>query len=280
MRAIPVLKRMLLLVLEAIVGLLVLFPVLWVISTSLKAQNEVFTFPPQLIPGVFHWENYAQAWALLPFGQEFLNSFMISAPCAVFSVLLCSMAAYAFTRIRFAGRGLVFAIYLSTLMVPQVVRLIPSYIVLKNVGLLNSYAGVIIPQIAWMLPFGCFLIQQFLKPIPIALDEAARIDGAGHVRIFLQIIMPNAVPAMLTLGTYVFLSAWNNLIWTMVVVTKERFRTVTLGLATMTGPSVDFVPPWNYVMGATLIAIVPILILYIFFQKYFIQSVALSGVKG
>lgn len=263
-----------------LLALLILVPVVWVISTSLKPDNELFITPPTFLPNQWRFDNYLAGWALIPFARYFLSSFLVSIPTAACSVLVCSMAAYAFTRIRFKGRNLVFTLYLSTLMVPQVVRLIPSFIMIKDLKLLNTYTGIVIPQIAWMVPFGSFMIRQFLIALPTALDESAQIDGASNLRIFLQIIMPNVVPAMLTLGIYAFISSWNNLIWTMVAVSKESYRTVTLGLATLTGPSVDFVPPWNLVMAATVISILPILILFLFFQKYFIQSVAMTGVKG
>ena len=209
-----------------------------------------------------------------------IHSFMVSVPTAVLTVVLCSMAAYALTRMNFKYATAVFFLYLSTMMVPQVVRLIPSFILVKNMGLMNRYTGLIFPLVAWAIPFGTFLIRQFFLGIPKELNEAAYVDGAGHFRIFLQVIVPNAVPGMLTLGTYVFLQSWNNLMWPLVALNKSEMFPITLAMASLTGPSVEFIPPWNEVMAATLISILPILLLYLFLQKYFIQSVALSGVKG
>ena len=272
-------KGILLTAVAVLAALLVLVPFLWVLSTALKPDNELFLFPPRLLPGEFAWNNFADAWHLLDFPRYFFNSFMVTVPTAFFTVVVCSLAAYAFTRMNFKLRNAMFLLYLSTMMIPQVVRLIPSFIIVKNLHMLNSDAGMILPQIAWSIPFGTFLIRQFFLGIPKELDESARIDGAGHVRIFRSILVPNAVPAMVTLATYIFITSWNNLIWMLVVVSKQEKFTITLGLATMTGPSVDFIPPWNEIMAATLISILPVFILYLFFQKYFIQSVAMSGIK-
>jgi ABC-type glycerol-3-phosphate transport system permease component len=266
-------------VIATIIGVIMLVPFLWTLSTSLKSNDELFIYPPKLLPVIPMIKNYIAGWNLIPFPRYFLNSFMVSIPTVLLVIMCCSLAAFAFVRIPFKFRNAIFIIYLSTFMVPQVVRLIPSYIIVKNLGMLNQYSGMIVPQVAWFIPFGTFLIRQFLLAVPIELDEAAYIDGAGRLRIFWQIIMPNVKPAMLTLGIYVFISVWNNLIWMLVVTSKDTMRTVTLGLATMTGPSVDFVPPWNEVMAATIISILPVLVLFVFFQKYFIQSVALSGIK-
>lgn len=162
----------------------------------------------------------------------------------------------------------------------MVVRLIPSFILIKNLNLMNRYLGLILPLTAWSVPFGTFLIRQFFIGIPKELNEAAYVDGAGHFQIFGRVILPNAVPGMLTLGVYVFLQSWNNLLWPLVALNEEEMFPVTLTMASLTGPSVEFIPPWNEVMAATIISVLPILILYLFLQKYFIQSVTLSGVKG
>lgn len=263
-----------------LIAIVVLFPFCWVLSTALKNNTELFIYPPKLIPGEIMWSNFAKAWTLIDFPRSFLNSFIVSVPTAVLTVLVCSMAAYALTRMKFRHANLVFFIYLSTMMVPMVVRLIPSFILIKNLNLMNRYLGLILPLTAWSVPFGTFLIRQFFIGIPKELNEAAYVDGAGHFQIFGRVILPNAVPGMLTLGVYVFLQSWNNLLWPLVALNEEEMFPVTLAMASLTGPSVEFIPPWNEVMAATIISVLPILILYLFLQKYFIQSVTLSGVKG
>lgn len=273
-------KKILLYAAALAMAAVILTPFLWVLSTALKSDSELFVFPPRLFPEKMMWENFGKAWHLIDFKQSFLNSFLVTVPTSLMTVLFCAMAAYAFTRMKFKRKNAVFLFYLSTMMIPQVVRLIPSFALVKDMGLLNSYTGMILPLVAWSIPFGTFLIRQFFMGIPKELDESAKIDGAGHFRIFFSIILPNAIPAMMTLGTYIFITSWNNLIWMLVSVSKEQKYTITLALATMTGPSVDFIPPWNQVMAATLISIVPVLIMYLLLQKYFIQSVSMSGIKG
>lgn len=256
-----------------------ILPFAYVLSISLKTKNDLYVFPPELFTKNIQLENFIDAWKLFDFPRAFLNSFAVSVPTTLITVLFCSLAAYAFTRLRFRGRNLIFAFYLSTMMIPIVVRLIPSYMLINKLRLLNTYVGQILPLTAWSIPFGTFLMRQFVAAVPIQLDEAAQIDGASFYRIFWQIVAPNAKSGMVTLGIYVFISSWNNLLWTLLVVNKEKMWTTTLALASITGPSVEYVPPWNQTMAAMLIAIVPILLLYVFFQKYFVQSVAMSGIK-
>ena len=268
------------LLLTLVVTIIVLYPFVWVLSTALKNNTELFVFPPKMIPDQAVWRNFIDAWRLIDFPRSFFNSFMVSVPTALLTVVVCSMAAYAMTRMKFKYATAVFMICLSTMMIPMVVRLIPSFILVKNMGLMNTYLGLILPLTAWSVPFGTFLIRQFFLVLPKELNEAAYVDGASHFQIFIRIILPNTVPGMITLGTYVFLQSWNNLLWPLVALNKESMYPVTLAMASLTGPSVEFIPPWNQVMAATLISILPILILYLLLQKYFIQSVALSGVKG
>ena len=275
-----IINNTILLVAALFISLLVFYPFCWVLSTALKGQSELFTFPLKLFPEKPLWGNFVDAWGLIDFARSFFNSFMVSVPTAVLTVLFCTMAAYALTKMNFKYASLVFVLYLSTMMVPQIVRLIPSFILIKNMGLINSYPGLVFPMVAWAIPFGTFLIRQFFIGIPKELNEAAYVDGANHFQIFWRIIIPNARAGMITLGTYVFLQSWNNLLWPLVATNDSKMFTVTLSMATLTGPSVEFIPPWNQVMAATLISILPVLVLYLFLQKYFIQSVTMSGVKG
>lgn len=260
-------------------ALITLLPFAYVLSISLKTKNDLYVFPPELFTKNIQLQNFVDAWRLFDFPRAFFNSFAVSVPTTLLTVLLCSLASFAFSRLRFRGKNLVFALYLSTMMIPIVVRLIPSYMLITKLKLLNTYIGQILPLTAWSIPFGTFLMRQFIAAVPIQLDEAAKIDGAGFSRIFWQIVAPNAKSGMITLGIYVFISSWNNLLWTLLVVNKEKMWTITLALASITGPSVEYVPPWNQTMAAMLIAIVPVLLLYIFFQRYFVQSVAMSGIK-
>lgn len=256
-----------------------LMPFLYVLSTAVKSKSELYLFPPELFTKNAQWINFSDAWKLFDFPTCFLNSFLVAVPTTLLTILFCCMAAYAFSRLRFRGKNVVFALYLSTMMIPIAVRLIPSYMLINKLDLLNTYTGQILPLTAWSIPFGTFLMRQFVSSVPRELDEAAKIDGANPLRIFCSIIIPNTKAGLATLGTYVFISTWNNLLWTMLAVNKEEKWTITLALASITGPSVEYVPPWNQVMAAMLISIVPILILYLLLQKYFVQSVAMSGIK-
>ena len=165
------------------------------------------------------------------------------------------------------------------MMIPITVRLIPSYALCKQLRLLDTYAGMILPQVAWSIPFGTFLMRQFYFGIPKELDEAAKIDGASHFQIFTRILMPLTKSSMATLGTYTFISVWNNLIWMLLVVTSTSKWTITLGISSICGASVVKQPTWNLIMGVIVIGMLPVLILFFAFQKYFMQSVAATGIK-
>lgn len=257
----------------------VLFPFLYILATALKSDFDLATSVGRILPKEVQWKNFVEAWKLLDFPTCFFNSFVVAMIVTVLTVLFCSMAAYVFTRLEFKGRNIVFILYLSTMMIPITVRLIPSYALCKQWGLLDTYAGMILPQVAWSIPFGTFLMRQFYFGIPKELDEAAKLDGATHFQIFTRILMPLTKSSMVTLGTYTFISAWNNLIWMLLVVTSTSKWTVTLGISSICGASVVKQPTWNLIMGVIVIGMLPVLLLFFAFQKYFMQSVAATGIK-
>ena len=180
----------------------VLFPFLYILATALKSDSDLATSVGRILPKEVQWSNFAKAWKLLDFPTCFLNSFVVAIVVTLLTILFCSMAAYVFTRLEFKGRNVVFILYLSTMMIPITVRLIPSYALCKQLRLLDTYAGMILPQVAWSIPFGTFLMRQFYFGIPKELDEAAKIDGASHFQIFTRILMPLTKSSMATLGTY------------------------------------------------------------------------------
>lgn len=257
----------------------VLFPFLYILATALKSDSALATSVGRILPKEVQWSNFAKAWKLLDFPTCFLNSFVVAIVVTLLTILFCSMAAYVFTRLEFKGRNVVFILYLSTMMIPITVRLIPSYALCKQLRLLDTYAGMILPQVAWSIPFGTFLMRQFYFGIPKELDEAAKIDGASHFQIFTRILMPLTKSSMATLGTYTFISVWNNLIWMLLVVTSTSKWTITLGISSICGASVVKQPTWNLIMGVIVIGMLPVLILFFAFQKYFMQSVAATGIK-
>ncbi len=263
----------------AVLVFVIFFPFLYILATALKSDADLATSVGRILPEQLQWGNLAKAWKLLDFPKAFMNSFVVAIAVTALTIFLCSLAAYVFTRLEFKGKNLVFILYLSTMMIPITVRLIPSYLLCRQLNLLNTYSGMILPQVAWAIPFGTFLMRQFYMGIPKQLDEAAKIDGATHFQIFSRILMPLTKGSMTTLGTYTFISAWNNLIWMLLVVQSERKWTVTLGISSICGASVVKQPTWNLIMGVIVIGMIPVLILFFVFQKYFMQSVAATGIK-
>ncbi|MDD2970118.1 MAG: carbohydrate ABC transporter permease [Lachnospiraceae bacterium] len=262
-----------------ILAIIIIFPFVYILSTSLKSDADLATSVGRILPKTLQWSNFSEAWKLLDFPRCFLNSFVVAVVVTFLTIVLCSMAAYVFTRLEFKGRNLLFILYLSTMMIPITVRLIPSYLLCKELNLLDTYAGMILPQVAWSIPFGTFLMRQFYFGIPKQLDEAAKIDGASHFQIFSRILMPLTKSSMTTLGTYTFISAWNNLIWMLLIVQSESKWTITLGISSICGASVIKQPTWNLIMSVIVIGMIPVLILFFGFQKYFMQSVAATGIK-
>ena len=195
---------------------IMLFPFVYILSTALKSDTDLATSVGRILPKAAQWENFTKAWQLLDFPKCFFNSFIVAIAVTALTIFLCSLAAYVFTRLEFKGRNIVFILYLSTMMIPITVRLIPSYNLCRNLNMLDTY--MILPQVAWSIPFGTFLMRQFYMGIPKQLDEAAKIDGANHFQIFWKILLPNTKSSMTTLGIYTFISAWNNLIWMLLSV--------------------------------------------------------------
>ena len=200
---------------------IMLFPFVYILSTALKSDTDLATSVGRILPKAVQWENFTKAWQLLDFPKCFFNSFIVAIAVTALTIFLCSLAAYVFTRLEFKGRNIVFILYLSTMMIPITVRLIPSYNLCRNLNMLDTYMGMILPQVAWSIPFGTFLMRQFYMGIPKQLDEAAKIDGANHFQIFWKILLPNTKSSMATLGIYTFISAWNNLIWMLLSVRSE-----------------------------------------------------------
>lgn len=240
---------------------IMLFPFVYILSTALKSDTDLATSVGRILPTA-QWENFTKAWQLLDFPKCFFNSFIVAIAVTALTIFLCSLAAYVFTRLEFKGRNIVFILYLSTMMIPITVRLIPSYNLCRNLNMLDTYMGMILPQVAWSIPFGTFLMRQFYMGIPKQLDEAAKIDGANHFQIFWKILLPNTKSSMTTLGIYTFISAWNNLIWMLLSVRSESKWTVTLGISSICGASVIKQPTWNLIMGVIVIGMIPVLILF------------------
>ena len=260
----------------ALVTFLMIFPLIIVVIVSFTPNAVTQTWPPKIIPSAWTLDNYTSLFQRLPIGRELLNTIVFAGAVTIISVFFDSLAAYGLSRVDFKGRGILLAVLIATMMIPAMALLIPVYKLLGSMGLVNSYLGIIIPRMADV--GGIFLLRQFFISIPKDLDNAARIDGAGEFRIFAQIILPNAVPAILTVGMFNFMGNWNDLLWPLIMTSKPETRTITAGLAMLTGHG-SSVTPYGVVMAGALISALPLLIVFFFVQKRFVGGIAMTGMK-
>lgn len=256
-------------------ALSMVLPFLWMVSTSLKTYNEAFQVPPTFIPQVPQWSNYTEVLNSVPFGRFYFNSIVTSTAITLGQLVTCSMGAYAFARLNFKGRDKIFVIYLATLMVPAQVTMIPTFIIVKWLGWIDSFKALIIPSI--FSAYGTFLLRQFYMSIPMELEEAVRIDGGGAYRCFFQIILPLTKPALATLGTFVFLFFWNNFLWPLLVTNTTEMFTLPMGIQLFAG---RFTAQWHLMMAASTMAMLPMIVVYLFAQKYFVEGIAMTGLKA
>jgi len=251
-----------------------LAPFVWMILTSLKDMSEIFVYPPQWFPTEFRFENYTKAFEAAPFGRYYFNSIFIAVTVTFGQLVTCSMAAFAFARLQFPGRNILFYLFLGTMMIPYNVTMIPSFLVLYWLGWIDTYYALIVPGLA--SAFGTFLLRQFFITIPKELEEAAYIDGATKLQVLRTIIVPLAKPALATLAVFTFMGVFNDFIWALIVINSEDMQTVQLGLAIFRD---RYLTQWDLLMAGSVTAVLPILIVFFFAQKYFIQGITLSGLK-
>lgn len=256
---------------------LMVVPFLWMVSTSLKPSGQVLSLPPQFIPEAPTLDAYRTIFDRFPMGRVLLNSTFVAVVSTLGQLIICSMSGYAFARFRFRGRETLFVIYLVTLMIPFAVTIIPQFIVVRNLGWINSYAGLIVPGM--FSAFGTFLMRQFFQSIPRELEEAATIDGAGTVRTFFTIIAPLSGPPLATLGLLSFMGSWNNFLWPLLIINDRTLMTLPVALSALQGiyPGQN---QWNLLMAGAVVAVVPLMIVFLFAQRWFIEGVASSGLKG
>jgi ABC-type glycerol-3-phosphate transport system permease component len=255
---------------------LIFFPIAWAVSTSLKHPGDIFLFPPTWIPNPIRWQNYVQAMTAADFGRYFLNTTFITVVDIIAKVLSCSLVAFSFARLRWWGRDVLFMIMLSTLMLPQQVTLIPQFIIYRQLGWIDTFMPLIVPNL-FGGPFFTFLLRQFFLSIPTDLDDAARIDGCSSWGVYWRIILPLSRPALMMVAIYVFNITWNDFFGPLIYLHNRNNYTISLGLQafqTQAGPE------WHLIMAASLMAMLPVLVLFFFGQRYFIQGVVFSGVKG
>ncbi|MEW6555832.1 MAG: carbohydrate ABC transporter permease [Elusimicrobiota bacterium] len=255
-------------------AVVMLAPFLWMLSTSLKEPGAVFVYPPKWLPVPVRWRNYVDAWNAVPFGRFFLNSILVSLCVTIGQVLTSSLAAYAFARLSFKGRDKIFLGYLATMMIPFPVTMIPVFILITKLQLIDSIQALILPGL--FTAYGTFMLRQFFLSIPKELEEAAVIDGASKFRIWCQIIMPLSKPALATLATFTFMGTWNDFMWPLIVIKTKTKMTLPVGLASFQGM---YYTDWTLLMAASVIVLLPVLLVYIFNQRFFVKGIALTGLK-
>jgi multiple sugar transport system permease protein len=252
-----------------------LLPLAWMLVTSVETLAESRHFPPTLVPSGIHWENYPNALDAAPFGRFFANSLVVTLTAVAGNLVFCSLAGYAFARLRFFGRDVIFIVLLATLMVPFQVTMIPTFLIVQHLGLVNTLGALIAPNL--VTPFGIFLLRQFFRTLPVELEEAARIDGCSRLGVLFRVVMPLSMPALATLGIVTFLWTWNDFLWPLISISSTDQSTVQLGLASFQGAHQT---RWTLLMAANVVALAPMLLVFVVAQRWFVQSLAATGVKG
>ena len=253
-------------------------PFLWMILASLKNTPQIFAFPPRFFPNPVIWRNYLRAWKVIPLARFYLNSILVSGTVAFSQVVTSAMAAYVFARLYFPAKNLLFVVYLGVMMIPIQVTVIPLFIIVRRLGLIDSYGALILPFLAY--PFGAFLLRQFFLTIPREIEDAAIADGCPRLRILVQIIAPLSRAALVTLGMLAFMFTWNSFFWPLLVTNTAEHFTIQVGLAMLrtqlvSAGGVD----WSLLMAATVISVLPVLVFYVFTQKQIIRGITLTGLK-
>jgi multiple sugar transport system permease protein len=251
-----------------------LLPLVWMVVVSLETKAQAQRFPPVLFPSAFKFHNYEAAFNAVPFAHFFLNSLVYSLATVAGNLLFCSLAAYGFARMKFFGRKVLFVLLLATLMVPFQVLIIPTFLIVKKLGFVDSVGGLILPNVC--NAFGIFLLVQFFRTLPIELEEAARIDGTSRLGILFKIVLPLSLPALATLGIIQFMWSWNDFLWPLIIINTDTHATLQLGLSMFQGAHST---NWNLLMAATVMSQLPMLAVFLFAQRWFVQSIAYSGLK-
>ena len=259
-------------------ALIAIAPLLWAISTSLKVAGKEFVIPIELLPRPATLNNYRELFAhpIVKFGRGFKNSVIVSVPTTLGVIFVSSLAGFAFAKLKFPGRDAIFMVLLGTMMVPMAVRLIPQYLLMKSLGWLNTYYPLIVPVILTSV-YGTFLMRQFMMTLPNDLLDSARVDGIRPFRMYTMLAMPLAKPAMITLAIITFMAAWNNFFLAIVYLTRPRMFVLQQSLAYMNS---EYGVEWRLLMAGTIVAVIPVILLFLALQKYYVQGITMSGLKG
>jgi alpha-1,4-digalacturonate transport system permease protein len=253
---------------------IILAPVLWFVLSSFKDATDLGARPPKILPTRWAFENYTEAFQMYNYMRYFMNSVIVTSVATILTLLINSMAAYAFAKYNFRGRDGLFVMTLAMIMIPLQVILIPIYLVVSSLGLVNTYWGMIIPAAA--TPTGVFILRQYMLTIPDELIEAARIDGAGEFRIFARIVLPLCRPALAVVAIFSILWRWNDFIWPLLIAQKDELYTLPVALALLNG---QLVVPYNIVLAMSVMSIIPVLFMFVFMQRQIIQGIAQTGIK-
>lgn len=256
-------------------ALVTLTPLLWMVSASFMSPGESNSFPPRLLPQVPTLQNYVDLFTRLNLARYLLNSTMVAVSATLISLIINSMAGYAFAKLRFSGRERVFQVLLAALVIPGQVGMLPLFLLLKSMGLVNTMAGVVVPFMAGI--FGIFMIRQYAMSIPDDLLDAARVDGAGEYRIFWNIVIPVIQPILVTLAVFTFLSAWNDFMWPLIVLSDDAKYTLPVALASLSG---EHVQDTGLMMAGSVLTVLPVVVLFIVLQRAYIRGVMMGSVKG
>lgn len=258
------------------IALAMLLPLVWLVSTAFKSPDEnIFQFPPQFIPAQPTVQNFVKVWQTNPFGRYLFNSVLVAVLTVGLNLLFCSLAAYPLARLSFRGREALFTLVVSTILIPFQIVMIPLYILTVQLGLRNTYLGIIFPAIA--SAFGIFLLRQAFLGVPKELEEAARVDGCTELGIWWHIMLPSVRPALVTLAIFVFIGSWSDFLWPLIVLDRPEYYTLPLGVAKLAGA---FSLDWRLIAAGSVISIAPILLLFTVMQRYIVPTDAGSGVKG
>ncbi|WP_256975972.1 carbohydrate ABC transporter permease [Paenibacillus sp. MY03] len=268
-------KQLSLYLVLALTSVFMILPFIWMISASLKAEHEIFGFPIKWIPEKFYWSNYADVWTTIPFHLYYLNTLKIVVITIVILLFTCSMAGYAFSKIKFPERDGLFFVYLATLMIPYQVMMIPQFVLMKQFGLIDSHWALIV--LGAVSPFGVFLFRQFFSSIPDELLEAARIDGLSEFGVYLRIILPLTKPAIATLVIFSFMHTWNDFLGPLIYLTSDHLYTLQLGMQHFIG---EYTTQYALLMAAAVSSIIPTIIVFVAAQDYFVKGIVGSSVKG
>ncbi len=270
-----IVKRILLYAFLAVISLIMILPFLWMLSASVKREIDVFSFPIQWIPETFQWSNYKKIWTEMPFTTYYLNTIKIAASVTFIQLFTCSLAAYAFSKIEFPGRDKIFIGYLATMMIPYQVIMIPQFMIIRNMGLVDTHMALILT--AAFNPFGVFLFRQFFMGIPEELSEAARIDGCCEFRIFAHVILPLAKSAAASLTIFTFVDRWNDFLGPMIYINSDKMKTLQLGMRNL---QTELSSSYALLMAAAVCASIPTIVVYLLAQDFFVEGIAATGVKG